>query len=397
MKRLADRISDIPISSTVHIADIASAMRAKGVHVIDLSAGRAHETTPAYIVERAIAALRDGDTHQTLAMGTTQYRLACSRKLARDNGIAADPEQEVIATMGVKQGLTLALMAMVNPSREVIVEDPCFVSYQPLIRLCEGKPVPVPLKAAHGFRWDREELERAITPRTCAILINSPQNPTGTVHTEADLEMIAGVAKAYDLFVITDEIYERGTWGGRKHVCMATLPGMRDRTITIMGLTKTFSMGGWRIGFIYAPAQTISAMMKLQQHLLTCVGSFVQAGAALALGEPPRTEVLALWEDWEQRCAYVASEINALEGLRCRAPEGGFYAWVDVSAIRLSSHTIAERLLQEQHVAVIPGSAFGASGEGYLRITCVKSWDDLREGMQRIRRGLSQMKQSLSI
>jgi aspartate/methionine/tyrosine aminotransferase len=293
--------------------------------------------------------------------------------------------------MGVKQGLTIALMAILNPDQEVIVEDPCFVSYQPLIRLCEGKPVSVPLKSTNAFRWDRENLESAINRRTCAILLNSPQNPTGTVYTAKDLEMIASLARAHDLFVITDEIYERVTWAGRRHVSMATLPGMRERTITIMGLTKTFSMGGWRIGFIYAPPQVIDAMVKLQQHLLTCVGSFVQAGSATAYGEPPRPEVLALWSDWEKRCTYVASELNAIKGVSCHPPEGGFYAWADVSAIRASAQEIAETLLREHHVAVVPGSAFGPSGEDYLRITCVKSWEDLREGMQRIRRGLSQI------
>jgi aspartate/methionine/tyrosine aminotransferase len=366
-------------------------LRHEGIPVIDFSAGRAHETTPEYIIERAIQALRDGDTHQTMAMGTPEYRQACALKLARDNGIEADPEAEIIATMGVKQGLTLALMAIVNPGQEVIVEDPCFVSYQPLIRLCEGKPVSVPLKAANAFRWDKTDLQRAISPRTCAILLNSPQNPTGTVHTEQDLDMIASVARAHDLFVITDEIYERATWGGRRHVCMATRPGMRERTITTMGLTKTFSMGGWRIGFVYASAQTIAAMMKLQQHLLTCVGSFVQAGAAKAYGEPPHPEVLALWSDWEKRCAYVTSEFNKIDRVSCHHPEGGFYAWADVSKIGVASEQIVEKLLREQHVAVIPGSAFGPSGVGYLRVTCVKSWEDLRDGMQRIYQGLSHM------
>jgi len=391
MKKIAKRISEIPISSTVHIADKAFELRRAGVHVIDFSAGRAHESTPAYVTQKASQALLDGDTHQTMALGTPEYRQACALKLYRDNEIEADPESEIIATMGVKQGLTLALMASVNPGDEVIVEDPCFVSYQPLIKLCEGQPVSIPLRPSNRFRWTSADLENAISPRTRAILLNSPQNPTGTVHTEDDLDIIAKVAQDHDLLVITDEIYERVTWGGRKHICMATRPGMRERTITVMGLTKTFSMGGWRIGFVFAPAENIAAMTKLQQHLLTCVGSFVQAGAAEAFREPPRPEVVALWRDWEKRCVYVSSELNGIKGVSCDQPEGAFYAWADVAGIDATSLEIAETLLREHHVAVVPGSAFGQNGEGYIRITCVKSWEDLKEGMQRIRKGLAKM------
>lgn len=389
--KVAIRISEIPISATVNIADMASKLLMAGAPVIDFSAGRAHEGTPAYVAQKASQALLSGDTHQTMAMGTPEFRAACAHKLSRDNGIAANPESEIIATMGVKQGLTLSLMSCINPGDEVIVEDPCFVSYQPLIKLCEGQPVSLALKASNRFRWTRTDLENAISPRTRAILLNSPQNPTGTVHTENDLDIVAKVAQDHDLLVITDEIYERVTWGGREHICMATRPGMRARTITVMGLTKTFSMGGWRIGFVFAPAENIAAMTKLQQHLLTCVGSFVQAGATEAFREPPHPEVVALWRDWEKRCEWVSSELNNIKGVSCHQPEGGFYAWADVSGIEATSLEIAETLLREHHVAVVPGSAFGQNGEGYIRITCVKSWEDLKEGMQRIRKGLAKM------
>ena len=388
MKKIAQRISEITTSATVGIADEATRLRQKQVDIIDFSAGRAFEKTPDYIIQAAATALQQGQTHQTMAAGTPEFRAACVEKLSRDNDIQADPDKEIIATSGVKQGLTLALMATINPGDEVIVEDPCFVSYVALILLCGGKAVPVPLKSENNFRWTAEDLEEHISGRTKAILFNSPHNPTGTVHLLEDLENIRQIALKHDLFVITDEVYERVTWAGRRHICIATLPEMRARTLTIMGLTKTFTMGGWRIGFAFVPPNIMPALLKLQQHLLTCACSFVQAGAAMAFHEPPPTEVLDLWHEWEKRCEYMTSGLDAISGLKCPMPEGGFYGWVDISGTGYTSDQLANKLLKEHHVAVVPGSAFGASAERYIRITCVKSTNELEEGLKRIRQAL---------
>jgi aspartate/methionine/tyrosine aminotransferase len=389
MKIISRQVSKIPTSATVGIADRVTQLRQKGADIVDLSAGRAFEKTPDYIIQAALKALAQGHTHQTMAAGTPEFRGACCQKLMRENEIAADPDKEIIATAGVKQGLTLALMATVNPGDEVIVEDPCFVSYLPLIALCGGRPVPVPLRPENNFRWAAEELEKHVTGRTKAILLNSPHNPTGTVHTREDLQIISDIAIKHDLYVITDEVYERVSWGGRRHRCLATLPGMRARTLTVMGLSKTFSMGGWRIGFAFVPPDIMPAMLKLQQHLLTCACSFVQAGAVAAFGEPPRPEVLNLWRSWEDRCAYMTSGLNSIPGVTCHMPEGGFYGWLNISGTGYRSDQLAEKLLDENHVAVVPGSAFGNSGEGYLRITCVKSRAELDEGLGRIQQALS--------
>lgn len=388
MNTLSKRVLENPPSATVLIADIAAGMRRQGIDIIDFSAGRAAEHSPYYVNQEAAQALLSGDTHQTMAQGKPEYREACARKLARENGIVADPEKSIIATLGCKQGLTLALMAVVDPGDEVIVEDPCFVSYQPAIRFCGGIPVPVPLRRENHFRWQREELEAAITDRTKAILFCSPHNPTGTVHTEADLDLISEIASKHDLTVISDEIYERVTWGDRRHICIATRPHMKERSITLMGLTKTFSMGGWRIGFIYAPESIISGMVTLQQHLMTCAGSFTQTGATKALSEEPPSEIKELWKDWERRCQFVVSELNRIPNISCDSPEGGFYAWIDITGTEETSEQLAERLLREYHIALVPGPAFGATGEGYLRMTCVRSWDDLREGLLRFKQAL---------
>ncbi len=389
MRSLSRRALENPTSATVLLADDAAALRRQGIDVIDFSAGRSAEDTPSAIGQVAARALLDGDTHQTMAQGTPEFRHACARKLARENAITADPDTAIIATLGCKHGLLLALLATVDPGDEVIVEDPCFVSYQPTIRFCGGVPVAVPLRRESGSRWTSADLEAAITPRIRVILFCSPHNPMGTVHREADLDAIADVASRHDLVVVADETYERLTWNGRRHVSIATRPGMRERTVALMGLTKSFSMGGWRIGFLLAPPRFITAMVALQQHLMTCAGSFTQAGAAKALAAPPSAEVVALWQDWEKRCRFVASELDALPRISCAPPEGGFYAWIDVSALGTPSQSLATRLLEDQRVVLVPGAAFGPNGEGHLRMTCVKSWDDLHRGLSRIKAGLS--------
>ena len=291
--------------------------------------------------------------------------------------------------MGVKQALTLALLGAVSRGDEVLVEDPCFVSYLPLITIAGGRVQRIPLKKENNFRWTSEQLQQAVTDRTRVILFNSPHNPTGTVHRKSDLEIIAEIARKYNLIVITDEIYERVTWQGRRHICMAGLPGMREKTITCMGLTKTFSMGGWRIGFISASPDLIGGMVTLQEHLLTCAGSFTQAGAATALGDSPHAEVAQLWREWEARCGLMTKGLNEIPGLKCVKPEGGFYAWVDITGTGCSAVELADKLLEDEQVAVVPGSAFGPNGEGYIRINCVRNRPELEEGLERIRRLLT--------
>ena len=244
---IAARSQGIPPSATVRIADVVSDMRRRGIDIVDFSAGRAAEHTPAYVIEAATRAMQKGDTHQTPAQGKPEFRKACAQKLARDNGIEADPERELIATLGCKQGLFLGLQATLDPGDEVLVEDPGFVSYQPEIQYCGGRAVAVPLP------WTVEALMEKRTSKTRGLVLCSPQNPTGVVHRREDLEAIAGFAKEHDLLVYSDETYERLTWDGHEHLSIASLSGMRERTVTLMGLTKSFSMGGWRVGFALAP------------------------------------------------------------------------------------------------------------------------------------------------
>lgn len=375
-------------SATVAIADTATRLRQRGVEVVDFSAGRADEATPEFVCRLASEALARGDTHQTPAKGTRSFLEACAIKLARDNQLELDPDSEIIATLGCKQGLLLALTAILDPGDEVIVEDPGFVSYEPAIHYCGGVSRPVMLRQSNGYRFAREDLEAAATGRTRALILCSPHNPTGVVHTREELESIASFALDHGLIVIADETYERVTWEGRKHVSIRTLPGMRETSVGLMGMTKSFAMGGWRIGFASAPAELIEAMVRVQQHISTCAGSFTQFAAGEALAKPPPQSVLDLWSDWQERCRHATSFLDALEGIHCAMPEGAFYAWIDARELGVPDVELSQTLLEDQHVAVVPGSAFGPSGAGFLRVTCVRAWDELNEGLDRLKRGL---------
>ena len=382
---LAKRARELPKSSTVAIADLAASLRARGEKVIDLSAGRAAEATPEPICVAAKAALDEGDTHQTPARGASAYLNAVAEKLQRENGLDYDPETGVMATLGCKNGLVLSLLSTLDPGDEVIVEDPCFVSYAPTIELCGGVAKPVATRPENNYRWRSQDLEAAITPRTKAILFCSPHNPLGVVHSDEDLDTISTTARKHDLLVIADEIYEAVTWQGRTHAPIAGKPGMGDRTIGLMGMTKAYSMGGWRVGYAYGPAEVINQMAVTQAHIMTCASSINQRAGARALSKDITDQMReSVWRDWEGRCRFLTGALDDIDGLSCAMPEGGFYAWVDIRATGLDSQTFCERLLREEKVATVPGASFGDTSEGFVRITCVKSANDIRESAKRI-------------
>lgn len=381
---ISRRNAKIPQSATVAIADLASSMRRSGEEVVDFSAGRAAEHSPDVVNQVAMEAMRTGRTHQTEAKGLPEYLEAIAAKLHIVNRLDVDAERNVMATLGCKQGLVLSLLSTIDIGDEVIIEEPCFVSYGPTIELFGGIPVVVQTDRDNRFCWNEADLESAVTERTKAILMCSPHNPAGTVHTADDLQAIADVAIRNDLTVISDEIYEAVAWGGRKHLPIYSLPGMESRSIGLMGMTKTYSMGGWRIGYAYSSPERIGAMTKVQQHLMTCASSFGQLGAAKALQPEVIESMHDVWEDWESRCRFVTDELDKHDALSVSMPEGGFYAWVDISRTNLSSTDFCTRLVKEHKVAAVPGAAFGESSDGFVRITCVRSWDEVHKGVARV-------------
>ncbi|MEL7198897.1 MAG: pyridoxal phosphate-dependent aminotransferase [Pseudomonadota bacterium] len=390
---ISKRIKRLPASSTVRIADLAIELRRQGEDVIDLSAGRAAEATAAPICDAAIAAMRAGHTHQGPARGIQPYLDAVTDKLERDNGLNYDPSSEVIATLGCKNALTLALMTVLDPGDEVVIEDPCFVSYGPTIELAGGVPVVAPLDPEAGYRWSAETLESKITPKTRAILFCSPHNPLGVVHTRKDLEIIADIAVRHNLIVLADEIYEAVTWGGRKHLPIASLPGMKERTIGMMGMTKSYSMGGWRLGYSYGPAELIDKMAMVQGHVMTCASVINQHAGIVALSKE-MTDTLrqTTWKEWGARCQFVAHSLNAMDLLKCEAPEGGFYVWLDISETGLGPTGFCQQLLKNYHVATVPGDSFGQLGSNFVRVTCVKSQSDVALAIDRIAKFVTDMK-----
>ena len=391
---VSSRASGMASSSTVRIADLASKMRDNGDDVIDLSAGRASESTDREICTAAEQAFHEGDTHQTPACGTPSYLKAVAEKLRRENTLEYSWETEITATLGCKNGLVLALSALVDPGDEVIVEDPCFVSYAPTIELVGGKAVPVQLDPENRWQFKLEELRSAINHRTKAIIVCSPGNPTGIVHSESDLKNIAEIAIENDLVVISDEIYEAVTWGGRRYTPIASLYGMRERVIGLMGMTKSYAMGGWRIGYAYGDSRIISRMSMMQAHLMTCASSIGQRAAAHALSADVTNRLReTVWRDWEARCAWFCNELASKTSMKVTPPEGGFYAWADISAYGLSSENFATGLLKQEKVAIVPGGTFGQSTDNYVRLTCVKSKKDIRTAAARIEKYCASLQQ----
>ena len=392
---VADRAGSLPESATVRIADHATRLRAEGKSVVDLSAGRACEATDPLICAAAKTALDEGHTHQTPARGLKAFREAVAAKLDRDNGLERNPYTEIMATLGCKNGLVLSLMALIDPGDEVLIEDPCFVSYAPTVTLCGGTPVRVSISQEDAWRFDPARLEASITPKTRVLILCSPGNPTGTVHTLGDLGVIAEIASRHDLFVVCDEIYEAVSWGGRRHLPLASLPGMSERVVGLMGFTKSYSMGGWRIGYAYGPASVIERMVMVQQHFMTCASSIGQIAGITALSDE-LTQSLSrtLWRDWEKRCEYFSRAFDTIDGIRAGMPEGGFYIWADISETGLDSESFAMRLLDAQCVAVVPGASFGSHTDNYVRATAVRSWDELEDGAERLRRFVDELRES---
>ncbi len=380
--RVSQRLGTMVESETVRLADLADTLKRQGHTILDFSAGRASDPTPRYICRAAENAMESGDTHQTPARGKLAYLNACAVKLKRENGIEADPGTEIIATMGNKQGLVCSLLAGIDPGDEVIVEDPGFVSYLPAIQLAGGIPVPVPLRPENNYFWDPAELEKAVSNQTRALIFCSPHNPCGRVHTEAELEILESLAEKHNLTVITDEIYERLTWDGRVHRSLAARPKAREHTITLMGTTKAYAMGGWRIGFASGPAPLIEAMTKVQQHMITSANSICQSAAAHIFASPVSPELSALWNSWETCCHQATVRLDAIPGIRCPMPEGGFYAWIDISKLPGNSLSWAHHILETSGVVLVPGAAFGPQGDQFLRMTCVKEDTVLEAGLE---------------
>ncbi|MBI5499621.1 MAG: aminotransferase class I/II-fold pyridoxal phosphate-dependent enzyme [Deltaproteobacteria bacterium] len=362
---------------------------ARGRRLISLAIGEPDFDTPWHVREAAIWALEKGRTGYTPSLGLLPLRAAIADHVETETGVRYDPEREVLVTVGVSEGLDLALRAVVEPGDEVLHQDPCYVSYAPSILLLHGVPVAVPAAARDGFAFDPGGVERAITPRTRALLLNFPANPTGSTLGEDVGRELARSAERHDLTVIADEIYAELTYDEPAR-SFVSFPGMRERTILLRGFSKPFAMTGFRIGYACGPASLIDAMNKIHQYAMLCAPAIAQEAALEALRHG-RQARLSMREQFRLRRNYLVRSLCDL-GLGCHRPDGAFYAFPDITSTGLPSRTFALRLLQEQRVAVVPGGAFGAAGEGFVRCAYAAGLPQLEEAIARMREFLAAVK-----
>ncbi|MDQ3879848.1 MAG: aminotransferase class I/II-fold pyridoxal phosphate-dependent enzyme [Chloroflexota bacterium] len=383
---LSERVLAVRPSGIRRFFDLAAEMD----EVISLSIGEPDFTTPEPLIRAAVSALEAGETHYTSNAGMTELRTAVCARLQELYGVRYDPAGEILITVGASEAVDAALRAVLDPGDEVIYHEPCFVAYAPLITFAGGTPVAVATTERTDFRVTAHQIERAITPRTKALFLAYPSNPTGAVLDEAELTDIAAVAERHDLVVVTDEIYDRLTYGGHRHVAFSALPGARDRTVLIGGFSKSYAMTGWRIGYVCAPRDLMTGIAKVHQYGIMCAPTAAQFAAleALRSGEPYLADMLA---EYDRRRRLMTDRFNQI-GLTCFEPRGAFYCFPRIAGTGLSSDDFAERLLLEERVAVVPGGAFGPSGEGYVRVCYAAAYDDIVEAMDRIERFVGRLR-----
>lgn len=376
---IAETVSNLPPSGIRRFFDLVAG--SKGI--ISLGVGEPDFATPWRIREAGIYSLERGYTTYTSNMGMPELRQAIADYLSDWLGISYDPVSEVLVTVGASEGIDIALRALLDPGDEVLIPEPCFVSYGPCTTLAGGRPVYIPLSADDDFRLGAAALRRHITPRSKVLLLGFPNNPTGAVMTRADLEAVAEVVVEHDLFVVSDEIYGELSYG-EPHASFAALPGMRERTVFLSGFSKAYAMTGWRLGYACGPEPVIAAMNKIHQYAIMCAPVMAQMAAIEALqnGAADRER---MWTEYDRRRRLMLKGFHDM-GLPCFEPRGAFYIFPSIAPTGLDSETFAMRLLEEEKVAVVPGGAFGPSGEGFVRCSYAASVENLTEALARIGR-----------
>ena len=382
---LSQKVMSIQPSGIRKFFDIASEME----DVVSLGVGEPDFDTPWHIRDEGIYSLEKGRTFYTSNSGLKPLREEISRYLNRRYHLNYDPLHEILVTVGGSEGIDIALRAMLDPGDEVLIPQPCYVSYLPCVTLADGITVTIELKEENEFRLTKEELLEKITDKTKILVLPFPNNPTGAVMRREDLEAIAEVIIEHDLYVLSDEIYSELTYQG-DHVSIASLPGMRERTLTINGFSKSYAMTGWRLGYICGPQEIVAQMTKIHQFAIMCAPTTSQYAAVEALRNGD-ADVAKMRESYNQRRRFLMHAFEEM-GLKCFEPFGAFYVFPCIKEFGLTSDEFAMRLLEEEHVAVVPGTAFGDCGEGFLRISYAYSIDDLKIALKRLERFIQRLK-----
>jgi len=378
-KYLARHVVSLRPSGIRKFFDIVATMK----DVISLGIGEPDFVTPPPIIEAGIRALNSGETHYTSNAGILELRQAVAEYIQRTYGVSYNPAGEVIITVGVSEALYLTMTALLNPGEEVIVPTPCFVSYQAEVTLAGGVPVELPTYVQNGFQVTPDDLRAAITPRTKAILLGYPNNPTGAVYTREVLEEIARIAEEHDLVVISDELYDQLVYGVQ-HVCFPSLPGMRQRTVLLGGFSKNYAMTGWRAGFACGPEEIIKGLVRIHQYTIMSAPTMSQMAALEAL-QNGHEYVIKMRDEYDRRRKLIVNGLNSL-GLPTFEPKGAFYAFPNIAVTGMDDETFAQKLLEEEKVACVPGSSFGAGGEGFVRCSYATAYEKIEEALRRMER-----------
>lgn len=376
ISNVAKKVQPSPIRQMFNLAD--------GMEdVVSFTVGEPDFDTPQHIVDAAIDALKNGEHHYTPNAGILPLRTAISEVISHSHGLSYAPDKEIIVTAGGMEALLLTMLTILNPGDEFILSDPCWTNYSRQVEICSAVPMFVRVNAENGFTFNPDDLERAITPQTKGFLINSPANPTGGIAEKKILQKLAEIAIRHDLYVISDEVYSALVYEDKKITSIATIPGMKERTVIINSFSKTYAMTGWRVGYAVGPQHLISQMVKLQENVAACVNSAAQYGALAALTgtQEPLSEML---KTYAERRTYVLDAFSKIKGLTCFIPQGAFYAFADVSATGMDAETFAKDLLQKARVIVVPGSAFGSYGANFVRLSFATSLENIKQGLQRI-------------
>jgi aspartate aminotransferase len=394
--KLSRKAEAITSSVTLEITAKAKKMKSEGIDVISFGAGEPDFDTPDYIKDAAIEAIKKGFTKYTPASGITELKKSICNKLERENGLTYNPSQ-ILVSNGAKHSLNNALIAILNPGDEVIVPVPYWVSYPELIKLADGVPVYVNTSEEDGFQFTKEKLLSAITPKTKAIIINSPNNPTGAIYTNQNLKMVAEIAIEKDILIISDEIYEKLVYDGEKHVSIASFSEeVKKRTIVVNGMSKAYAMTGWRIGYAAADERIIKAMSNVQSHATSNPNSIAQYASTAAL-QGGQDTIEKMRVEFENRRNYMVDRINSIPNISCRKPQGAFYVMMNISKIKgktiggkliKDSVSFCSALLEGANVSLIPGSAFGA--DDFVRMSYATSHENIFEGLNRIEKFLGE-------
>lgn len=381
-KYLSNTAVGLPPSGIRKFFDVASQME----NVISLGVGEPDFVTPWHIIESSFYSVERGHTSYTSNLGLLELREAICQRIHEKCGLTYDPAEEALVTTGVSEALDLAIRALVSPGEEVIIIEPCYVSYKACVHLAGGAPVIVDTFVENAFRPAPKDIESRISEKTKAIVLSYPNNPTGAVVDRATLDEIAEIARKHDLIVISDEIYDELTYEGT-HTCIASLSDMRERTVLLNGFSKAYAMTGWRIGYVVGNRDIVGAMMRIHQYTMLCAPIMAQKAAieALVRGE---AEMKRMVSEYNCRRRYIVQHLNRI-GLTCFEPNGAFYAFPSIQSTGLSSEEFCNQLLMEERVAVVPGNAFGAAGEGYVRCSYAASLAEIEEAVNRMQRFLS--------